>query len=93
MDTITDFGTGADKLELADLLQGENANAGSLVNYLHFTSTNGGLDTTIEVKSAGAAGVLDQKIVLQGVTLGSLGPDDSTIITSLLTAGKLHVDV
>jgi Ca2+-binding RTX toxin-like protein len=93
IDTITDFGTsGTDVLDLAELLQGEHADAGSLVSYLSFESTNAGLDTTIHVKSMGAGGVEDLQIVLQGVTLGSLGPDNSTIITNLLGAGKLHTD-
>jgi VCBS repeat-containing protein len=93
LDTVNDFAENAgDKLDLADLLQGEHATAASLVNYLHFTPTNAGADTTIEVKSGGAAGVLDQKIVLAGMTTASLGANDTDIINNLLTSGKLHVD-
>jgi T1SS-143 domain-containing protein len=91
VDTVTDFTQSAeDKVDLSDLLLGESA--GTLGAYLHFTSTNAGADTTIEVKSMGAAGVVDQKIVLEGVSLGSLGTDDSTIIANLLAQGKLITD-
>ena len=102
VDTIIGFGANGDKdvLDLRDLLQLEshpNADApgitnGNLASFLHFTSTNGGADTTIEVKSGGAAGVLDQKIILQGVSLASLGNSDAAIITNLLNNGKLITD-
>ena len=94
VDTVADFNAtltpGTDALNLEDILVGEETNP--LTDYLHFTSTNAGADTTVEIQSAGAGGV-DQQIVLQGVTYASLGTDDANIISNLLTNGKLIVDV
>jgi Ca2+-binding RTX toxin-like protein len=94
VDTVVDFNQDpGDKLNLSDLLQGEHSGvAGSLETYLHFAST-GATETTIEVKSDGAAGVVDQMIVLQGVSLASLGANDTAIINNLITNGKLVTDV
>jgi len=95
-DTITDWGTGGvnDKLDLRDLLVGEHSGGvTNLTDFLHFTSTNGGADTTINVSTTGTVGVShDQEIVLQGVTLASLGADDAAIITNLLNNNRLITD-
>ncbi|MFV7772679.1 VCBS domain-containing protein, partial [Shewanella marisflavi] len=78
-DHITDFNINQDKLDLSDLLQGENA--GNLENYLHFTVDNG--STTIEI-DANNDGHVDQTIVLDGVDLSYLGTTDGQIINGLL---------
>jgi len=105
-DTITDFGTaaytsGGDRLDLRDLLQGENhtAGTGNLDHYLHFEKS--GTDTIVHVSSAGQFGSTDtpsviashedQKIVLHGVDLTVAGTDQQ-IIQDLLTKGKLVTD-
>jgi hypothetical protein len=84
-----------DKLDLRDLLEGEHSGGveANLANYLDFTSSNGGADTTIKVSShgGGAAGI-DQTIVLQGVDMATLGADDSAIISNLLASNRLLVD-
>ena len=98
LDTITDFNptttdaANKDVLDLRDLLQGENA--GNLSSYLSFSQTGG--DVTLSVHSAGAAGPVDQKIVLQGVTMAQLAgahtADSAGVIANLLTNNKLITD-
>jgi Ca2+-binding RTX toxin-like protein len=97
VDTITDFNpatTAANKdvLDLRDLLQGENA--GNLSSYLSFSQT--GADVTLSVQSTGAAGPIDQKIVLEGVTMAQLAgthsPDSAGVIANLLANNKLITD-
>jgi Ca2+-binding RTX toxin-like protein len=99
LDTIKDFNptttdaANKDVLDLRDLLQGENA--GNLSTYLSFSQT--GADVTLSVHSAGAAGPVDQKIVLQGVTMAQLAgagnPADSAhVIANLLANNKLVTD-
>ncbi|QYJ86453.1 tandem-95 repeat protein [Shewanella mesophila] len=82
-DHITDFNVNQDKLDLSDLLQGEDT--GNLANYLHFTVENG--STTIEV-DANDDGNVDQMIVLDGVNLfEQLGvSSDAEVINSLLNS-------
>jgi hypothetical protein len=77
---------------LADLLQGEESNP--LTDYLHFE--NDGSNTRIHVSSTGGyadagydAGVTDQIIVLEGV---SLSGTNAEIITQLQNANNLQVD-
>jgi VCBS repeat-containing protein len=94
VDTITDFdatmAADTDALDLRDILTGEHANAASLDAYLDFSLV--GSDTVINVKSSG--GAVDQQIVLQGVDLTAGGTiNDSQIITNLLSANKLLVDL
>ncbi|HTD90506.1 MAG TPA: type I secretion C-terminal target domain-containing protein, partial [Burkholderiales bacterium] len=97
MDTVKDFSvaTAADNkdvLDLRDLVQGENA--GNLSSYLSFAQT--GSDVTLSVQSAGAAGPMDQKIVLQGITMaqlaGSHPADSGGVIANLLANNKLMTD-
>jgi Ca2+-binding RTX toxin-like protein len=98
IDTIKDFNptttdaANKDVLDLRDLLQGENA--GNLSSYLSFSQT--GADVTLSVHSAGAAGQVDQKIVLQGVTLAQLAgghtADSAGVIANLLANNKLVTD-
>ena len=56
-DLITDFTPGTDKLDLSQLLQGENGTAASLDDYLHFkvTQTGTGVISTIEVSAVVSA--------------------------------------
>src|SRR5690606_26003418 len=70
-DVVTDYGTGADKLDLRDLLQGETTD--KLDHYLHFEKS--GNDTIVHISSNGGfsggytAGNEDQTITLQNVDL------------------------
>jgi T1SS-143 domain-containing protein len=98
LDTIKDFNptttdaANKDVLDLRDLLQGENA--GNLSSYLSFSQT--GADVTLSVHSAGATGPVDQKIVLQGVTMAQLAgghtADSAGVIANLLANNKLVTD-
>ncbi|QLI81393.1 retention module-containing protein [Chitinibacter fontanus] len=82
-----------DKLDLRDLLQGENS--GTLTQYLHFEKS--GSDTIVHVSSKGEfsgsnwAVKEDQIITLQGVDLTTAG-NDQAIINDLLKNGKLITD-
>jgi hypothetical protein len=95
-DVIKDFtlAGGGDKLDLADLLTGENANAASLDAYLNFSANVAG-QTLITVDANGAAaGGTGQTITLENITFASLqahagGTSDIAIITKLLADGNL----
>ncbi|KAF0844404.1 putative secreted protein (type I secretion substrate) [Methylovorus glucosotrophus] len=106
VDTITDFNkasvaSGGDKLDLRDLLTGENS--GNLQNYLHFEKS--GSDTIIHISSTGGfsgdshtvgaafnSGAENQRIVLAGVDLTTAGHTDAAIINNLVTNNKLVTD-
>ncbi|UQI32629.1 retention module-containing protein [Pseudomonas bijieensis] len=104
-DVITDFTPGLDKLDLSQLLQGENGSAASLDDYLHFSVTGSGasLVTSIDV-SATAGATPSQTIDLAGVNLAShygvtpgadgmiAGADTATIINGMLNDHSLKVD-
>ncbi|WP_210643394.1 retention module-containing protein [Pseudomonas sp. Tri1] len=104
-DVITDFTPGLDKLDLSQLLLGENGSAASLDDYLHFTVTGSGasLVTSIDV-SATAGATPNQTIDLAGVNLAShygvtpgadgmiAGADTATIINGMLNDHSLKVD-
>jgi len=105
-DTITDFSLGNDHLDLSQLLQGENATAASLDDYLHFKVSGTGTQavSTIEVSSVAGANAT-QTIDLAGVDLAqhygvtagsggviSAGQDTATIITGMLNDHSLKVD-
>ncbi|WP_095196418.1 retention module-containing protein [Pseudomonas sp. Irchel 3A7] len=104
-DVITDFTPGTDKLDLSQLLQGENGTAASLDDYLHFTVSGSGasLVTSIDV-SAMAGAAPNQTIDLAGVNLAShygvtpgaggviSGADSATIINGMLNDHSLKVD-
>ncbi|MGX0891851.1 VCBS repeat-containing protein [Pseudomonas sp. ADAK2 TE3594] len=105
-DVITDFTPGTDKLDLSQLLQGENGTAASLDDYLHFKVTGSGasLVTSIDV-SAMAGATPNQTIDLAGVNLASHygvtpgaggviagGHDTATIINGMLNDHSLKVD-
>uniref|UniRef100_A0A923FQI5 Retention module-containing protein n=1 Tax=Pseudomonas marvdashtae TaxID=2745500 RepID=A0A923FQI5_9PSED len=104
-DVITDFTPGLDKLDLSQLLLGENGSAASLDDYLHFTVTGTGASviTSIDVSSMAGA-TPNQTIDLAGVNLASLygvtpgaggmigGADTATIINGMLNDHSLKVD-
>jgi Ca2+-binding RTX toxin-like protein len=93
-DVITDFGTGADRLDLRDLLQGETTE--SLEHYLHFEKS--GSDTVVHISSNGGfsegynAGNEDQTITLQNVDLIGSFTTDQQIIQNLIDNQKLITD-
>lgn len=94
LDSITDFDTtsNSDKLNLRDLLQGENhiTGSGNLLQYLHFEKI--GTDTVLHVSSTGnLVANEDQRITLTSVDLTTIGTDQA-IIQDLLNKGKLIVD-
>ena len=68
------------------------------MDFLSFTQsgTNTSPSVTLSVHSTGATGPLDQNIVLQGVTMQSLGgasnADSAGVIASLLANHKLLTD-
>ncbi|MCT8945708.1 retention module-containing protein [Pseudomonas iridis] len=105
-DLITDFTPGTDKLDLSQLLQGENGTTSSLDDYLHFTVSGSGASvmTSIDV-SAMAGATPNQTIDLAGVNLAShygvtpgaggmiaSGHDTATIISGMLNDHSLKVD-
>ena len=105
-DVVTDFTPGTDKLDLSQLLQGENGTAASLDDYLHFKVIGSGASvlTSIDV-SAMAGAAPNQTIDLAGVNLASHygvtpgaggvvagGHDTATIINGMLNDHSLKVD-
>ncbi|MFV7669606.1 retention module-containing protein [Shewanella algae] len=90
-DHITDFELNKDKLDLSELLLGEEHN--SLEQYFEFSVADG--NTTISI-DADLDGEFDQHIVLDGVDLfATYGSDESDIINGLLGSngdGPLLVD-
>ncbi|MNO42448.1 Bifunctional hemolysin/adenylate cyclase precursor [compost metagenome] len=105
-DQVTDFTPGTDRLDLSQLLQGENGSTASLDDYLHFKVTVTGSDvvSTIEV-SAVAGASPTQTIDLAGVDLAAhygvtagaggivaSGADTATIINGMLNDHTLKVD-
>ncbi|PSS50728.1 retention module-containing protein [Pseudomonas sp. BBP2017] len=105
-DVVTDFTPGTDRLDLSQLLHGENATSASLDDYLHFkvTGSGAGVVSTIEV-SAVAGAAPTQIIDLAGVNLAqhygvtagaggviAAGQDTATIINGMLNDHSLKVD-
>ncbi|WP_212626803.1 retention module-containing protein [Pseudomonas sp. PP3] len=104
-DVITDFTPGTDKLDLSQLLQGENGTAASLDDYLHFTVSGSGASLVTSIDVSGMAGAApNQTIDLAGVDLAShygvtpgaggmiAGADTATIINGMLNDHSLKVD-
>ncbi|WP_370679811.1 retention module-containing protein [Comamonas sp. GB3 AK4-5] len=92
----SDNSAGHDKLDLHDLLQGEE-NAADLSKFLHFGVEGG--STVIKVSSDGTLAAdgtnFDQKITLEGVTWKDPGNDanaQNELIKDLIKQGKLVVD-
>ncbi|WP_442962704.1 beta strand repeat-containing protein [Pseudomonas sp. Leaf48] len=104
-DVIADFTPGTDKLDLSQLLQGENGTSASLDDYLHFTVTGSGAAVTTSIDVSAMAGAAsNQTIDLTGVNLASYygvtpgaggvvaGADTATIINGMLNDHSLKVD-
>ncbi|MDD3484515.1 type I secretion C-terminal target domain-containing protein, partial [Azovibrio restrictus] len=102
VDTVMDFDTASnsDKLDLRDLLVGEQHtgnDVGNLTDYLHF-EVNAQGSTVVQISTSGAFSsgysetAVDQSIVLNGVDLVSGVGDQQQIIQDLLTRGKLVAD-
>ncbi|WP_434571718.1 retention module-containing protein [Pseudomonas sp. Z3-6] len=104
-DVITDFAPGVDKLDLSQLLQGENGSAASLDDYLHFSVSGSGASVTTSIDISSLAGATpNQTIDLAGVNLASHygvtpgaggiigGADTATIINGMLNDHSLKVD-
>ena len=95
-DVVLDFGHGKDKLDLSDLLQGED-NATDLSKFLHIDRE--GANTVLKVSSSGglssSGANFDQKITLEGVAWNDPGNDataQNNLIKQLIAQGKLVVD-
>jgi len=88
-DTITDWGTGTDILDLSDLLQNETT--ATLDDFLNFSyATN---NTTLTIDVDGSGNDSDQVIVFESVDLiTSSNLTDLTIITNLLNSSQLITD-
>ncbi|WP_434675189.1 retention module-containing protein [Pseudomonas sp. D3-10] len=104
-DVITDFTPGLDKLDLSQLLLGENGSAASLDDYLHFTVTGTGASVVTSIDVSSTAGATpNQTIDLAGIDLASHygvtpgsggmigGADTATIINGMLNDRSLKVD-
>ena len=104
-DVVTDFAPGTDKLDLSQLLQGENNTAASLDDYLHFTVSGSGASVVTSIDVSALAGAApNQTIDLAGVNLAShygvtpgaggviAGADTATIINGMLNDHSLKVD-
>ncbi|UVL85476.1 retention module-containing protein [Pseudomonas sp. B21-028] len=105
-DVVTDFTPGLDKLDLSQLLLGENGTSASLDDYLHFTVTGSGASVITSVDVSATAGATpNQTIDLAGVDLASHygvtpgaggmiagGADTATIINGMLNDHSLKVD-
>ncbi|MDH1605158.1 type I secretion C-terminal target domain-containing protein, partial [Comamonas aquatica] len=99
-DVVKDFGTGSDKLDLSDLLDGEHSHSDTfnLTDYLYVSTETvaGNINTVIKVSSTGDLGAngagFDQQITLENVNLVHGVTDQTQLINSLIQQGKLHVD-
>ncbi|MEX8194625.1 type I secretion C-terminal target domain-containing protein, partial [Comamonas guangdongensis] len=102
-DVILDFGLGGtdpngkDKLDLHDLLQGEE-NATDLSKFLHLekVTANGQTDTVIKISTDGHLNTdgsnFNQEITLKGVDLVGAVTDQNAMIKQLIDQGKLTLD-
>jgi len=96
-DIISDFtaGKGGDVLNLADLLQDEHSNSGSLSSFLSFSydTTNKETTITIDADKVGQGSAQTQTIVMQNVDLTASGTlSNVQIINSLLENGNIQTD-
>ncbi|MDP3977165.1 MAG: type I secretion C-terminal target domain-containing protein, partial [Pseudomonas sp.] len=95
-DKITDFNIGeGDRIDLSDLLQGENDT--NIDNYLQVVTT--GTETVLQVSSTGqlnAGGAADVTINLENggapVDLSSYGSTSSQIVSSLIAGDLIKID-
>lgn len=88
-DIIKDFGNGADKLDLSQLLQGIDgpATADVLTQYLSFDFVSDPGSTVINIASAGGGAPVDQTITLENTILS--GGNTADIIQGMLDQNQL----
>jgi Ca2+-binding RTX toxin-like protein len=88
-DIVKDFGNGADKLDLSQLLQGIDgpASADVLTQYLSFDFVSNPGSTVINVASAGSSAPVDQTITLENTVLS--GGNAADIIQGMLDHDQL----
>nr|WP_322939308.1 retention module-containing protein [Pseudomonas sp. s4] len=88
-DIVKDFGNGADKLDLSQLLQGieEPATADVLTQYLSFDFVSDPGSTVINIASAGGGAPVDQTITLENTILS--GGNTADIIQGMLDQNQL----
>ncbi|MGH8382145.1 retention module-containing protein [Pseudomonas sp.] len=105
-DLVTDFTPGTDRLDLSQLLQGENATSASLDDYLHFKVSGSGSEVISTIEVSAVAGAAPTQIIdLAGVNLAqhygvtagaggviAAGQDTATIINGMLNDHSLKVD-
>ncbi|CAI8197781.1 MAG: Poly(beta-D-mannuronate) C5 epimerase 5 [Marinobacterium sp. xm-d-530] len=92
-DTITDFGTGADVIDISDLLQNEDgSSASNLLSYIQLSKD--GSDTIVKIDADGGSDFenSDQQIKLEGIDLVTGHSDQTAMIDDLLSSGKLIID-
>lgn len=105
VDRITDFGNGADVVDLRDLLVLESHGgdaAGNLATYLHFSFSGG--NTTLNVATGGSGtftgttsttGTVaggNQTIIFEGVDLAGSFTTQNDVIANLFATSKLITD-
>jgi len=94
-DVVKDFGNGNDKLDLHDLLQGEESSS-DLGQYLNFSYDSATGNTELKVSSTGALDAsgngYDQLITLEGVDLTGGLTNQHQIALDLIAQGKLAID-
>ncbi|WP_133149781.1 Ig-like domain-containing protein, partial [Shewanella sp. 10N.286.52.C2] len=90
-DTISGFDINADKLDLSDLLQGEDTD--TLTDFLSISFADGNTTITIDANDNNS---VDQVIVLDGVDLSDNSnygtTDEGVVISGLLADGALIID-
>ncbi|MDO6640126.1 Ig-like domain-containing protein [Shewanella sp. 5_MG-2023] len=90
-DTISGFDINADKLDLSDLLQGEDTD--TLTDFLSISFADGNTTITIDADDNNS---VDQVIVLDGVDLSDNSnygtTDEGVVISGLLADGALIID-
>ncbi|QSL92004.1 retention module-containing protein [Ectopseudomonas toyotomiensis] len=88
-DIVKDFGNGADKLDLSQLLVGvsDPASADVLTQYLSFDFVSDPGSTVINIASAGGGAPLDQTITLENTILS--GGNTADIIQGMLDQNQL----
>ena len=92
-DVLKDFDLGEDKIDLSDLLQGEE-NASDIGAYIQLDADGETLLISTSGNLEAGGGNADLSIQLEGVDLGSLGATPAAIINSLVAGADptIHLD-